>query len=69
MERFIAEITFRFQSESQDVGGQFRRLGEAARNVGFELVRGTARRATPDEWGEGKSGPTYYVPLIDAENQ
>ena len=41
MVTFIAEVSFRFESESIETqGAELRRLRDAAENIGFELVRG-----------------------------
>jgi hypothetical protein len=63
MARFIAEVTFRFESESvKTAGAELRRLGDAAEEAGFELVRG---KVTPAPRGEDQnhSGWTSYAPL------
>jgi hypothetical protein len=63
MARFIAEVTFRFESESvETAGGELRRLGDAAEQAGFELVRGKVTPAPPDE-DQNQSGWTSYAPL------
>jgi hypothetical protein len=68
MARFIAEVSFRFESESvETAGAEVRRLSDAAENVGFELVRGKVTPSPPED--QDRSGPTYYVPLIDPENE
>jgi hypothetical protein len=67
MARFIAEGSFRFESESvETAGADLRRLSAAAQDVGFDLVRGKVTPAPPDE-DQDRSGPTYYVPLIDPD--
>jgi hypothetical protein len=65
MARFLAEVSFLFDSESvQTAGADLRRLSEAAQEVGFELKRGKVTEAPPDQ--DDESGGTSYVPLIDA---
>jgi hypothetical protein len=49
MPRFLAEVSFQFQSESvQTAGADLRRLSEAAQEVGFDLKRGKLTQAPPD---------------------
>jgi len=63
MATFIAEVSFRFESESIETqGAELRRLRDAAENIGFELVRGKVTPAPPDE-DQDRSGPTSYAPL------
>jgi hypothetical protein len=41
MAGFIAELSFRFESESvETAGAELRRLSDAAQGVGFDVVRG-----------------------------
>ena len=69
MASFIVEVSFRFESESVErAAAELRRLSDATENVGFELVRGKVTPAPPDE-DQDRRGPTYYVPLIDPENE
>ena len=44
------------------MGAELRRLSQAAEAAGFEMRRGQAAPAPPDE---DDSGPTGYGPLID----
>jgi hypothetical protein len=67
MARFVAEVSFRF--ESQDIstaGAELRRLAEAASEAGFELKHGKVTGAPPHD--EGESGWTSYAPL-DADDR
>jgi hypothetical protein len=64
MARFLAEVSFHFDSDSvQTAGADLRRLSEAAQQVGFDLKRGNVTEAPPDE--DDESGWTSYVPLTD----
>jgi hypothetical protein len=63
MARLIAEVTFRFESESVEAAGpELRRLSDAAEEAGFELLRG---KVTPAPHGEDQNhiGWTSYAPL------
>ena len=63
MPRFLAEVEFTFEADSLEaVGAELRRLSKAASDAGFEMRRGKAGPAPPEE---DDSGPTGYVPLID----
>jgi hypothetical protein len=65
MARFLAEVSFHFDSDSvQTAGADLRRLSEAVQQVGFALKRGKVTEAPPDE--DDESGWTSYVPLTDA---
>ena len=67
MARFIAEVSFRFASESvETAGADLRRLSAAAQDVGFDLVRGKVTPAPPDE-DQDRSGLTYYGPLVNPD--
>jgi hypothetical protein len=62
MGKFIAEVSFRFESGSlESAGAALRRLGDAASDAGFELVRGKVTPAPPKD--EDDSGWTSYAPL------
>ncbi|MBD0330641.1 MAG: hypothetical protein ICV64_11135 [Thermoleophilia bacterium] len=62
MPPFVATLEFRFEAESlESVGRELRRLQQVASPAGFELVRGTAAPAPPDEPKPG--GWTSYPPL------
>jgi hypothetical protein len=63
MARLIAEVTFLFESESvETAGAELRRLGDAAEEAGFELVRGKVTPAPADE-DQNQRGWTSYAPL------
>jgi hypothetical protein len=65
--RFLAEVSFHFESETQmTVGADLRRLSQAAQEVGFQLKRSKVTEAPPDE--EDESGWTGYGPLIDPDD-
>jgi hypothetical protein len=67
MPRFLAEVSFHFESESvQTAGADLRRLSQAAQEVGFDLKRGKVSEAPPDN--DDESGGTSFVPLIDADD-
>ena len=60
VEKFLAEVSFRFEAESaENAGAAIRRLMQAAEVVGFELETATVNPAEPKEAGEG----TGYGPL------
>jgi hypothetical protein len=63
MPKYVAEVELTFESEQEGVGAAFRRLQQAAKEAGFELRRGKASPAPPED--DEPSGPTRYVPLID----
>ena len=66
MPRFVADVSFGFESENINTGGaDLRRLAEAAARAGFELQRGKVAQAPPDDNDE--SGWTSYAPL-DADD-
>jgi hypothetical protein len=61
--RYVAEVEFTFESEPDAIGPAFRRLQLAAQEAGFDLRRGKASPARPED--DEPSGPTSYVPLLD----
>jgi hypothetical protein len=61
---FVAEVEFTFESEGDAVGAALRRLQQAARDAGFDLVRGKAAPAPPEDDG---SGWTSYGPALDED--
>jgi hypothetical protein len=63
MPRFVAEVEFTFEADSfEAVPAELRRLSLAAEEAGFELRRGNAVPAPPEE---DDSRPTGYGPLVD----
>jgi hypothetical protein len=63
MPKYVAEVEFTFESEPNAIGDAFRRLQLAAQDAGFDLRRGKASRARPED--DEPTGPTGYVPLLD----
>jgi len=69
MPRFLAEVSFHFDFESESVqtaGADLLRLSQAAQEAGFDLKRGKVTEAPPDK--DDESGGTSYGPLIDADD-
>jgi hypothetical protein len=68
MPRFLAEVSFHFESESlQTAGAGLQRLSQAAQEVGFDLRRGKVTEARRDK--DDESGWTSCGPLTDADEQ
>jgi hypothetical protein len=61
--KYLAKVEFTFESESDALGAALRRLQLAAQDAGFDLTRGKAVPAPPED--EDPSGGTSYVPLIE----
>jgi hypothetical protein len=65
--RFLANVELYFESDSlSTVGADLRRFAQAAQEVGFEMRRGSATEAPPDD--EDDSGGTSYGPLIEDDD-